>query len=111
MRVQSDEEEEVELVGKFGAAAAVTNIAVSSLTAEVLFSDRPSASGGDTEAKQVLRNERVGALKETIGALTGAWYYPLTSLPLETNGATPLSAVISLRHSASPCSDITATHA
>ena len=68
-------------------------------------------TGGDTEAKQVLRNERVGALKETIGALTGAWYYPLTSLPLETNGATPLSAVIPLRHSASPCSDITATHA
>ena len=31
MRVQSDEEEEVELVGKFGAAAAVTNVEVSSL--------------------------------------------------------------------------------
>jgi hypothetical protein len=93
-------------------AAPVGAAAASSLViAEVLFFDRPSASGGDTEAKQVLRNERVGALKETIGALTGAWYYPLTSLPLETNGATPLSAVISLRHSASPCSDITATHA
>ena len=54
-------------------------------TAKVFFSDRPSAPGGSIAAKQALRNERIGALKETTGALTGARYHPSTSLTPETN--------------------------
>ena len=66
-------------------------------TAEVPFFDRPSASGGGSTLRQILDKKRVGALKETIGAVAGARYYPSISLPPHSSGATPLSAVISQR--------------
>ena len=71
--------------------------ASSHVTAEVPFFDRPSAFGGGPTLRQILHNKRVGALKETIGAVAGARYDPSISLPPRSSGATPLSAVISQR--------------